>query len=341
MNAPRVRGKVTSIRYGNRRGTGTGRGTVLAAGVLALWFAGTAIDAQTGRCDVRVERWGIHLEIATVASIHASRDDLIVTDMSRSINPVVRFTVDEVAAMKTGPDGRRRLVLAYISIGQAEEYRDFWRDEWRAVPPEWLDAPDADWPDNYEVRFWHPDWQALVFGAKGALVDTALALGFDGVMLDGVDAFETWEERRATAPDEMVEFVHSIATYARAHDGNFLIFPLNAENLLPDRRFLEVIDGVVKEDLFFGQGHRLRRNDPSMIDWATYQLQLARGRGLPVLVLEYIPPGALRDEAAARIDAAGYLGSFAERPLRRMSESHPAAAGAITSAGNGAACRAP
>jgi endo-alpha-1,4-polygalactosaminidase (GH114 family) len=30
------------------------------------------------------------------------------------------------------------LVIAYMSIGEAEDYRYYWKEEWKNNPPEWL-----------------------------------------------------------------------------------------------------------------------------------------------------------------------------------------------------------
>ena len=45
------------------------------------------------------------------------------------------FTPADLAKMKRKPDGSRRYVLAYISIGEAETYRYYWNERG------WPDAP--------------------------------------------------------------------------------------------------------------------------------------------------------------------------------------------------------
>ncbi len=41
--------------------------------------------------------------------------------------------------------GGEKIVLCYMSIGQAEDYRSYWQREWRQNPPAWLDDSDSDW----------------------------------------------------------------------------------------------------------------------------------------------------------------------------------------------------
>ena len=297
--------------------------------------------ANDPRCTVEIDRWGIHLHDLTRDEVFGAAQDLIVIDPTLDGNPARAFSAGDIAAMKTGSDGQRRLVIAYLSIGQAEDYRAYWKPEWLHAPPDWLDRKDASFPDNYEVRYWDRNWQALVFGAEGAMLDDLIAKGFDGVMMDGVDAFETWSDRHGDAAHEMAEFVAALGVHARARDPGFLLLALNGENLLVDGLFAAAIDGVVKEDLFFGQGHLVRENPPEMVAWATARLALAQKRRLPVFVLEYIPPGAERARVGKRIDAAGYLGSFGVRSLADRSESHPAAEDAVRTFAAGAGCRSP
>jgi len=82
------------------------------------------------------------------------------------------------------PEGR-----AVFSIGEAEDYRTYWQPGWTSSPPDWLTAENPDWSGNYLVRYWDPSWQGIVFAELAAIV----AAGFDGVYLDKIDAYESFE----------------------------------------------------------------------------------------------------------------------------------------------------
>jgi cysteinyl-tRNA synthetase len=99
----------------------------------------------------------------------------------------------DVKSLKRKPGGSARLVIAYMSIGEAEDYRYYWRSSWEKNPPSWLDEENPDWPGNYKVRYWNPEWQAKIFGSNGAYLDMLLSAGFDGVYLDIIEAFEYFE----------------------------------------------------------------------------------------------------------------------------------------------------
>lgn len=100
------------------------------------------------------------------------------------------FTAAEVEQMKNKSHGGKRLVVAYISIGEAEEYRYYWQPGWATRPPSWLGAENPQWEGNYAVRYWDEAWQSIILGTDSSYLDQLLAAGFDGAYLDKVDAFE-------------------------------------------------------------------------------------------------------------------------------------------------------
>jgi cysteinyl-tRNA synthetase len=103
------------------------------------------------------------------------------------------FTKEEIASLRTKQNGGSRLIIAYMSIGEAEDYRYYWQENWRSDSPEWLTDENPDWEGNYKVRYWNPEWQAIIFGNSEAYLDKILAAEFDGVYLDIIDAFEYFE----------------------------------------------------------------------------------------------------------------------------------------------------
>ncbi len=103
------------------------------------------------------------------------------------------LTTGDVEALKRKKNGGRRLVISYMSIGEAEDYRYYWRRGWERVPPSWLAGENPDWPGNYKVKYWDSEWQAVIFGSPEAYLDRINAAGFDGVYLDIIDAFEFFE----------------------------------------------------------------------------------------------------------------------------------------------------
>lgn len=248
----------------------------------------TSSDREARRAKLAgVDSWLYQLQRVDPAAVRASDFDLLVTDYSRDGAAEGEWTRSEVAMFRSGPRGPRP-ALAYLSIGEAEDYRYYWRSDWRPGSPPWLDAENLDWPGNYKTQFWDPDWQWIIFGAPGSYLDRIIAAGFDGVYLDIVDAYEYYAERgRETAAQEMVEFVSGIARYARValSRPDFLIFPQNGEALIAMPGYLDVIDGIGREDTFFDGDAPVA---PEIVAETVERLDAVVAGGRIVLAVDYV-----------------------------------------------------
>ncbi|MBN2146685.1 MAG: endo alpha-1,4 polygalactosaminidase, partial [Anaerolineales bacterium] len=152
--------------------------------------------------------------------------DLVVVTLSTTGNsPKV------IPALKDSPGGPK-IVLCYMSIGQSENYRWYWQPEWEKDPPVWLDVPDGVWAGDHWVHYWDPEWQKIIYGTPESYLDQILALGFDGVYLDRVDAYWYYQDQGyESAAQEMVDFILAFTDYAREKHPGFGVFPQNAEEL--------------------------------------------------------------------------------------------------------------
>ena len=97
------------------------------------------------------------LQNLDLAAIGETAYDLVVTDYSADGSADGEFGAAQIAALKGSPGGPK-IVLAYMSIGEAESYRFYWQDGWRPGNPPWLGVENPDWPGNYKVHYWDPAW---------------------------------------------------------------------------------------------------------------------------------------------------------------------------------------
>ncbi len=121
----------------------------------------------------------------------ASNYDLLIIDAYYGDAPL---TKQEVKALQKKPQGGRRLVAAYMSVGEAADYRPYWQAGWRSHPPAWLWKKNKKWKGSFRVRYWQKAWQDILMGSPGSYLDILLAAGFDGVFLDTVDVFYYFEQ---------------------------------------------------------------------------------------------------------------------------------------------------
>ncbi len=127
---------------------------------------------------------------AYIGSLAASNYDLLIIDAYYGDTVL---TPAEVAQLQKKPNGAKRLVAAYMSVGEAEDYRPYWQKAWESNPPEWLWTANDDWAGSYRVKYWDKKWQQMLMGNPNSYLDKILAAGFDGAFLDVVDVFYEFE----------------------------------------------------------------------------------------------------------------------------------------------------
>ena len=311
-----------------------------------------------------ITSWAYQLQQADFAELARSPYDVLVVDSTKNGNAETPLTPADVKRLQTRPDGRKRIVLTYFSIGEAEDYRFYWQEDWLEVAtpdepepgakpkagkaaaksakkkgnvpevsahpdkpdrwvspdkaPKWLGDENETWGGNFDVKYWDPDWQKLIFGDPAAFMERVIAQGFDGLYLDRVDAYYNHIDERPTANDDMVDFVIRLAAAARALKPNCIIVPQNAEELLGKPGYLDVIDGIAKEDLLYGSVADGELNAKLQLDNSVKWLSPAKDQGLAVLVVEYLDRADLRATSREDIGKLGFVPYFGPRSLDRL-----------------------
>ena len=130
---------------------------------------------------------------AYLTALGTTNHDVLIVDAFD--NDQVLLAAADLTALQSKADGAARLAIAYMSIGEAENFRYYWQSSWDNNRPDWMDKPNPEFPDDFKVRYWDPEWQAIVFGNAGSYLEKIVAAGFDGVYLDIVDGYEYWEEK--------------------------------------------------------------------------------------------------------------------------------------------------
>lgn len=261
--------------------------------------------------------------------------DLIVLDAAFNTDPGGDWMPAEIETIRTGKSGRR--VAAYLSIGEAEDYRPYWQKSWDADKdgkpdtgaPSFLNTENPDWKGNYRVRYWQPAWQQIMLPA----VDKIVAQGFDGIYLDIVDAFEFYEydgktkdwldnrpnpETGRTYREDMIAWVTAIAKRARDKQPGFLVIPQNASQLLEHADYRELISAIGVEDLFVA-GRKLRSEKQSR--YVISFLEKLEPTGKPVLVIDYPKSKDVHASAFELAAKHGFTLLLTDRELTTLGES--------------------
>ncbi len=125
-----------------------------------------------------------------IEAVRKTNYDLIIIDAF--FNKTL-FNQAQIQRLKQKANGAKRLVIAYMSIGEAENYRYYWQSHWRVGQPSFIVKENPQWRGNYTVKYWQKTWQNMIFGNHSSYLKKILDTGFDGVYLDKIDAFEQFE----------------------------------------------------------------------------------------------------------------------------------------------------
>ena len=201
-----------------------------------------------------VESWGYQLQNVNLSEVENSTYDVMVIDYSKDGDDASAFSSDEIASLQASG----KIVLAYLSIGEAEEYRFYWKESWNNNKPSFIENENPDWAGNYKVKYWYKSWWKK---ALKPYLDKVMEAGFDGVYLDIIDGYYYFGEKdnkMRTRANQMVKLVEKIANYTREEYGEeFIVAPQNGVSILDDcsssykRRYLNTIDAIGIESLYY------------------------------------------------------------------------------------------
>lgn len=292
--------------------------SLAAAAMLAVAFAAPGLAQTRDNPFLKAKSWAFQLKnlgAEEQAKIAASPFDLVVIDSAqfedgKTERPLTKAEVDK---MKVKPDGSKRLVIAYFSVGETETYRSYWKPEWSKAKPSWVGKENKDWKENFLVKYWEPVWQKIVFDFADRVIDS----GFDGFYIDRVDAYYYYGDTKQ-ARDQMADFIVKLTNHMRAKKPDVAILAQNAEELLDRPAYVAAIDGIAKEDLLYGITHKEAPNKKEEVEWTANLLKPFKAQGKAVFVIEYLTRQDYVKDAKKRLDDMGFVMYMGPRGLGEL-----------------------
>ncbi len=256
-----------------------------------------------------VRYWAYQLQnldlSGAVNEIVNSRYDLVVIEPTVTCNYefAARDMVSRIKASKASDGVHRKLVIAYIDIGEAEEWRWYWdghttyeekglcKNSYVNAIQTWAPfvvACDPDgWAGNYPVAFWDKDWKDIVIHGTSlgshlnlyfdSMLDEVIQDGFDGVYLDWVEAWEmTAVQNRAqnegkNPGQEMLNFIKEIRNYGKQYNPGFIVIQQNSSELINEvgaNALKNAVDAIGQEGVWWdGIGGNDDWQDPEGYDY--------------------------------------------------------------------------
>lgn len=223
----------------------------------------TVVTATDGPLPLdKIEYWGYVIQDVpeNASPLERAKYEMLVIEPTRT-----DFSEQESRSFKTGElvtklklsagDNRtnRKFVIAYIDIGQAEDWRWYWKwsveSDWDPAQtpkpadwPSWIITHDPEWVGCFPIAYWHQDWQNIVInggfiwdssvvevstadsnGGAGynSILDEVIKDGFDGIYLDWVEAFSdeaviaAAQTAQIDPVDAMFDFIEAMRQYGR------------------------------------------------------------------------------------------------------------------------------
>ncbi len=261
-------------------------------------------------------------------SLANSDDDMLIVDPTATLKGDASFDMAAAVAQLKANDPSR-VVLAYLNIGEAQDFRAYWQSNWKQPqtnhagnPGFILQTDPFGWSGSFPVAYWSAAWQNLYLGNIGIVRRIARA-GFDGLLLDNVGDY-TYSAVAAAAgkahinpATAMVSFVSRIGATFRKINPAGNVLSLNAEDLARvDPAFVGDVNGMAFEDTWYSGTPNSPWGDPAGGDIATDpsvaagrigEYQVFQNAGKPVFTIDYALIEADAENAYAQSSALGFV----------------------------------
>lgn len=137
-----------------------------------------------------------------IQALRETSYDLVIVDVYHGRDPLTRTEVENLKFKKTGG---QRLVLAMMDITTAASYLYYWQENWKEGSPAFIDAPLRSDPDRYRTHYWDLPWQSLFYGDANSYVSGIVQLGFDGVVIRGLNGWRYYETGEIEEEQDLVQ----------------------------------------------------------------------------------------------------------------------------------------
>lgn len=129
-------------------------------------------------------------KVEFLTSISETNYDMIIMD---AFYMGEMLTSTDLELIRTKANGGTRLLISYMSVGEAEDYRYYWDSTWEVGSPNWLIEENPNWGGNYKVSYWEDEWKQYIIGNSDSYLQKIIDAGFDGTYLDIIQGFEYFE----------------------------------------------------------------------------------------------------------------------------------------------------
>ncbi len=271
--------------------------TVSEAGFPAATPSESQPIVDSGSLADRVFSWACVYQKVAVSAIRKNAADMIV------VEPDFYSYRDVQSIRESG-----KMVIAYLSVGEGEDYRAY------ASKPGFKDLvirENPHWPGNYRVSYWDERWRKILtdYGLE------ILGKGFDGILFDVVDAWESFPEDPGKEA-KMAHLLSELVRTFRASRSGLAMLLQNSHELFDFPEIRSGFDGMTQEGLF----ETWMDQDPAE-SWRKAKisaLRRLRRTGKFIGVLDYTRRQARMQLIRNKVALEGFIPYFSTRKLDRL-----------------------
>jgi uncharacterized protein (TIGR01370 family) len=188
-----------------------------------------------------------------------------------------------------------KTIFSYVDIGEAENFRDYWQSSWNSNPPSFLLPENPNWPGDFGVKFWDPNWQKVMINE----VQSIAKAGYDGMFMDMSDTYKYQDVINAyngsdgSIENAMANYIIKLSEAGKAINPDFKVVPNNGTGLLNNAALLKAIDGFNVEGGWSSSDNAL--------------LHKVTAQGKPVFAIDYSSSASGQEAFIAKAIAQGYV----------------------------------
>lgn len=274
---------------------------LLVVSILVYFY----ISATQGRLN-KVNKWFILLSYDPDKNA-VSKSDIERYDMA-ILDPDSHPSIEAVR--------KKTVLIAYVSIGEAETYRKYWAN---AEGQDWVLGKNPNWPGNYYVDVRSSEWKHII---TDEVIPDLIGKGFEGIMMDTIDTavmLETGDpEKYAGSNEAMAGLIKSI------HDTypELLLISNNGFAILEE--IAPYLDGMLTEDIYMMPDFANNSYKKVPAEESAYKIsiltKLMKEHKMPVFIVDYIPQKdkALISEDISKIKRLRFKPYIAEKDLDKL-----------------------
>ena len=207
---------------------------------------------------------------------------------------------------------KKAKLIAYVSLGEIEPYRNYYKD----IKKDWILGENKAWK-TYIADIRNKEYQKFLIERVISKLNR-----FDGIFFDTLDSYQSVlkKEEFKSYEDAEVEFIKEVK---KRYPNKIILINRGFEIV---DRLVGLVDGLVAESLFYGLDVKSMRYKPMKEEdtkWLLDKLNFVKSLGIKVIVIDYVEPKnkGLAKEVAKKIYEHGFIPYVTDKNLKTIGTS--------------------